>query len=496
MSKYEYKPTTWIGGKTIGTADVMNNIEDGIAKAHERLDNLGDISSGGGSGNVDLSDYALKAELPTKTSELINDSNYVTEAYVENQINNIPTDSYSLSLVGNKLSLVKNGTVVSSVVLPETTSSPDEDVEIELAPEGFAIGGGLDGKETFRHTVTYIKLSGNEERKICWDLKGWMAYVVYDENYNVIKFHNPGFEGTEYAIANILENYPDASYVRVSVNKPITTVYLSKDENEKFGNIILNKTSLSVDEKGTGVFTVCLDSKPTNSQNILLSLDNDNCSISKKNLTFTPDNYNTPQSITVTGVHHENNYSNLTSTITLSSNHVSSKTVNVTIKNIDTNIGVSGFIYDENSPYISNGYIEQEITEGEALTFDVSVGDYNDTLWRNDDTSITFDIYYNIDGKTYSKKGVNAGDYTITLPVLPVGEYELTLFTVDSTNRISHKLYIDFKVRALSETEIVKEVTTTELTNYGINYNGNNTSSVMTSTLNGLQKLINNSKSN
>ena len=43
MSKYEYKPTTWIGGKTIGTADVMNNIEDGIVKAHERLDNIGDI---------------------------------------------------------------------------------------------------------------------------------------------------------------------------------------------------------------------------------------------------------------------------------------------------------------------------------------------------------------------------------------------------------------------------------------------------------------------
>ena len=70
MSEYKYKPTTWIGGKTIGTADVMNNIEDGIVKAHERLDNLGDISSGGGSGSVDLSDYATKEELTTLENTL------------------------------------------------------------------------------------------------------------------------------------------------------------------------------------------------------------------------------------------------------------------------------------------------------------------------------------------------------------------------------------------------------------------------------------------
>lgn len=40
MNKYEYTPTTWIGGKTIGTADVMNNIEEGIMKAHEELEEV------------------------------------------------------------------------------------------------------------------------------------------------------------------------------------------------------------------------------------------------------------------------------------------------------------------------------------------------------------------------------------------------------------------------------------------------------------------------
>lgn len=35
-----YKPTKWLGGKTIGTAQVMNNIEQGISNAHDRLDSV------------------------------------------------------------------------------------------------------------------------------------------------------------------------------------------------------------------------------------------------------------------------------------------------------------------------------------------------------------------------------------------------------------------------------------------------------------------------
>ena len=38
MGIKKYTPTTWIGGKTIGTADVMNNIEDGIVALYEHID--------------------------------------------------------------------------------------------------------------------------------------------------------------------------------------------------------------------------------------------------------------------------------------------------------------------------------------------------------------------------------------------------------------------------------------------------------------------------
>ena len=53
MSEYKYKPTTWIGGKTIGTADIMNNIENGIENAYDMLNKLGtDVTALGVSAGV------------------------------------------------------------------------------------------------------------------------------------------------------------------------------------------------------------------------------------------------------------------------------------------------------------------------------------------------------------------------------------------------------------------------------------------------------------
>ena len=40
MGKYNYNKTNWIGGKTVGTADIMNNLEEGVYQAHEQLKNV------------------------------------------------------------------------------------------------------------------------------------------------------------------------------------------------------------------------------------------------------------------------------------------------------------------------------------------------------------------------------------------------------------------------------------------------------------------------
>ena len=66
-------------------------------------------TGGGSSGNVDLSDYAKKDEIPTKTSQLENDSGFITEEDLPENvkgINNMYTYSQDISLEGDQDSKV------------------------------------------------------------------------------------------------------------------------------------------------------------------------------------------------------------------------------------------------------------------------------------------------------------------------------------------------------------------------------------------------------
>ena len=102
-----------------------------------------------------------------------------------------------------------------------------------------------------------------------------------------------------------------------------------------YGNIVLSATSLSINEDSTGTFTVSLSTAPTNNQVVNISVDNNNCTVNKSSLTFTPDNYATAQTVTVNTIHNSTNYSDLTSIVTLTSDNATTQKVNVTITNID-----------------------------------------------------------------------------------------------------------------------------------------------------------------
>lgn len=124
---------------------------------------------------------------------------------------------------------------------------------------------------------------------------------------------------------------------------------LGAGTNETYGNIVVSTTSLSFNEDSSSTFTVKLDSAPSNSQTINISVDNENCTVSSSSLTFTSNNYNTEQTITVNGVHSSGDYNNTSSIITLSSNGVSSKEISVILINIDTQKEISSIlaVYDQ-----------------------------------------------------------------------------------------------------------------------------------------------------
>lgn len=77
-----YNKTTWGTGDRI-TAAKLNKIEAGIDGVNKKV-----ASGGTGGGEVDLSIYAKRTDLPTKTSQLTNDSNYVTTTEMTEAINN------------------------------------------------------------------------------------------------------------------------------------------------------------------------------------------------------------------------------------------------------------------------------------------------------------------------------------------------------------------------------------------------------------------------
>ena len=117
-------------------------------------------------------------------------------------------------------------------------------------------------------------------------------------------------------------------------NKKVTVYVKDNDEAPVLADIVTSETSLSINEDEATMFSVTLDAEPSTTQTINISVD-DYCIVSPATLTFTAEDYNVAQVITVTGIHNAVNYSDNVATISLSCNGVSSKTVTVNVLNID-----------------------------------------------------------------------------------------------------------------------------------------------------------------
>ena len=121
---------------------------------------------------------------------------------------------------------------------------------------------------------------------------------------------------------------------------------------EVYGNIITNTTSLTIDEGSTTTFfTVKLSQAPTSTQQVSLTSNNSDVTLSPNSLSFSSSDYNVTQTVTVT-VLEDDDKLNDSAIITLSSNNVTNKTINVTVNdndNTDEPIETNEIIYSKNS---------------------------------------------------------------------------------------------------------------------------------------------------
>lgn len=113
------------------------------------------------------------------------------------------------------------------------------------------------------------------------------------------------------------------------------TYYLQVKNNNAI-NIDASVEQISINESAYADFTVKLNREIENDVTVYLVNSNNYISLNKSSLTFTSNNWSTPQTVRVTASHQADNYDTLLSNITLSCEGTSSKNITVTVNNIDT----------------------------------------------------------------------------------------------------------------------------------------------------------------
>ena len=156
--------------------------------------------------------------------------------------------------------------------------------------------------------------------------------------------------------------YSDADAKIIKTCK-LKTYISANSSAETYGNIIVSSTNLTVPENGRTTFTVSLDAAPSTTQNVNISVSDSNASVDLTTLIFTSDNYNRPQTVTVTGGHIADSYQDLSTVINVTSG-TSTKAISVTVTNIDE---------APSAPVIVTNVSSLSVNEGSDSTFTVSL---------------------------------------------------------------------------------------------------------------------------
>ncbi|HIA00989.1 MAG TPA: hypothetical protein EYN66_03630, partial [Myxococcales bacterium] len=147
---------------------------------------------------------------------------------------------------------------------------------------------------------------------------------------------------------DLIDNNASVTLSGTNVGSSIVTVTIQDDDIQ---TILATPASLSADEGGNTSFTVQLSHQPaSNVSATLSSSDNTVASLSTQSLVFTSANWNQGLSVTITG-EQDNDLANDQALITLLSNGLGNTSVNITIRDDDS----QAFIVSTNSVTVDEG---------------------------------------------------------------------------------------------------------------------------------------------
>jgi arabinogalactan endo-1,4-beta-galactosidase len=378
---------------------------------------IAEAQLGGGNGNIDLSGYATKDELALKAN--VNHNHDSVYAKISSLANYQTMVDQSLS--------TKNKTIVGAInelfVLVQngggsgggggTTATYGEIVVSKTS--SLVIAGNTD---TF--TVKLDRAPTNNQTITITTSNGYVSVsptvlTFTPSNYHIAQ--TVTINGLSMGNSTITLSSPNVVNKMVDVNVSTASV--------THGEIVLNKTNMNVQQANRGTFTVKLDRAPSSNQVVTISKSNSNISIDLTQLTFTPSNWNIEQTVTVSGI------TVGSTTITVSSNGVSSKTIGVAIASSTATYGkmtiskagatvrrgsTTTFTVKLNSAPSTNQTINISSTNG-AVTVSSSSLTFTTSNWSTP--------------QTVTLSGASVGGATITLTSSGVDTKQVAVSVVD-----------------------------------------------------------------
>ena len=406
------------------------------------------------------SPHVQTSDIPTRVSELENDSSFVTTSELNDAISRIEISggtgiSYaSVDVSTDKFVMYKPGFVLSST---STTinegSSTKFTVKLEEAPS---------------EDITVTLTSSNENVTVSPS-----RLTFTSSNYNVAQTVTVNTaEALDYIdwSGNIIVSSAGYNNATFTVN--------CKNISVNYGNIVTSLSSLTILEGNSGTFTVKLGSQPTQSQTVSLSSNNTDVTLSPNTLTFTPSNYNTAQTVTVAAAE-DSDETNDSATITLTSSNVPKVTVSVTVN--DNDVAVYGEMSLSTTSLTinegSSGTFTVKLNQQPTVTEVISIASNNTNITINP-TSLTFTpsnyntpqtVTVNVSEKSGIEDWTGAltltsdkiSSKTINISVKNITEIPLTNISIDATAEVMEGKSITLTPVLTPSNATLKELTWT-----------------------------------
>ena len=266
-----------------------------------------------GNGIISTADFVYKVIPKVGSDEAIESTNEVsTLKKVEAYIAKAKVELEEFKKIQNEV-LETNGNVNTQEALRVSAEIKREEAEIKR--EEAENSRGIRLKEIEENKYDNVELSGNS-----------LKFYAKDMIKKSIILNVAGGEGNGGSSLNMRDPLPGEIFEIANAPLPPAATY---------GNIVLSKTSITIIEGQSDTFTVKLDKAPTNNQTVTLTKNNNDVTLNPTSLTFTPQNYNSAQTVTITVAEDNADYSNESCTVTLSSPNVANKTLEVSITDND-----------------------------------------------------------------------------------------------------------------------------------------------------------------